>query len=337
MKRPPAVSVVIPTYQRCASLARTLGALSVQTIPYEDYEVVVSIDGSSDGTREMVIALATPYRLRGTWQPNRGRAAACNAGVRESAGELIVILDDDMEPCRSFLAAHLAEHEHRSRAGVLGAVPIHLDAASPPRVQFVGAKFNRHLEALARPDGVIDIRGFYSGNFSIRRQLLLEVGGFDESFRLYGHEDVDLAVRLLSVDVELLFSPEASAVQHYEKSLTELACDHMAKGKTAVLCARKHPQAVTRLRLGTFGQRSRKWRFARAALLSVSDRGGRVPRALTRILELVERQWPARLIRYYPFALDYFFWFGARSALREAGGEGLKSVVYGSAPRGNAP
>src|SRR5512147_2927642 len=98
MTATPYVSVIIPTYNRRDSVERTLRALTHQTLAADAYEVIVSIDGSQDGTREMVDAFATPYRLTCVWQSNQGRAAACNAGIRMAQGDVLVILDDDMEP-----------------------------------------------------------------------------------------------------------------------------------------------------------------------------------------------------------------------------------------------
>src|SRR6266702_4396307 len=100
------LSVVIPTYQRCFSLERTLHALAQQSLPADEYEVLVSIDGSQDGTREMVEQFRAPYRLHAEWRPNGGRAAACNSGIRASCGELVLIMDDDIEPTPECLDAH---------------------------------------------------------------------------------------------------------------------------------------------------------------------------------------------------------------------------------------
>ncbi|MGH2373614.1 MAG: glycosyltransferase family 2 protein [Gemmatimonadales bacterium] len=51
MTEPVRISVVIPTYQRCASVRRTLEALARQTMAATEYDVIVPIDGSDDGTR----------------------------------------------------------------------------------------------------------------------------------------------------------------------------------------------------------------------------------------------------------------------------------------------
>ena len=166
MNMPCALSVVIPTYQRCASVERALKSLVQQTIPPRAYEVIASIDGSQDGTCEMVAGFPAPYVLRGIWQPNRGRAAACNAGIRAAKGEVIVLLDDDMEAAPALLATHLGAHAAGGRLGVMGAVPIHLDRSSPPVVAYVGAKFDQHLQKLAQPEYRLRLRDFYSGIFS---------------------------------------------------------------------------------------------------------------------------------------------------------------------------
>jgi GT2 family glycosyltransferase len=325
---------VIPTYQRCASVRRLLESLSLQRLPCDRFEVVVAIDGSTDGTQEMVCSLETPYSLRAVWQPNGGRAAACNAGVRESRGEVVVVLDDDMEPHPTFLDAHARAHEAHARRGVVGAVPIQVDASSPPVVQFVGEKFNRHLASLAEPGRRIDIRDFYSGNFSIRCELLLEVGSFDESFRIYGNEDVELATRLLAAGVELVYSPEAAAAQHYEKDFAALARDNLAKGRTAVLCARKHPDAVARLRLGTLHQGSRKWRLLRSSLLAASGSSERIPELLIRFVTWTEQRQPAAVYRLYAPVLDFCFWFGVRAALGDQGADNAEELVGGTTSLG---
>jgi GT2 family glycosyltransferase len=329
MTNPCRVSVVIPTYQRCASLHRALRALSQQTLSPDEYEVIISIDGSQDGTEEMVSQFPAPYTFRSMWQPNRGRAAACNAGIHVARGELLILLDDDMEPVPGFLAAHLWAHPEGSRLGVVGAAPMTLDQSSSPVVQYVGLKFNGHLENLAQPRYQFKLRDFYSGNFSIHREILLEVGAFDESFRIYGNEDLDLSVRLSKAGVQLVFSPEALAHQHYTKDFAALAQDNVAKGRTAVLLASKYPETYHDLKLSLYAQGSRKWRFVRAGLLQLSRAWAWIPEWVILFITWLERRRPARFNYCCFLALDYFYWLGARSALREKceAGQGLTSLA----------
>src|SRR5258707_10281865 len=97
------LSVVIPTYNRCASLRRLLDALARQTLSADRFEVIVVDDGSSDGTRELLRTLKTPYALVSIEQPNQGPGAARNRGVRAASGDLILFLDDDVVPMDDLL------------------------------------------------------------------------------------------------------------------------------------------------------------------------------------------------------------------------------------------
>jgi GT2 family glycosyltransferase len=309
----PTLSVVIPTFQRRAALARLLGALEAQTLDAKDYEVVVAVDGSTDGTVEMLADRPTPYTLRWVHQANRGRAAACNRGIAAALGEVVLILDDDMQPEPGCLAVHVQAHAARERLGVLGAVPIVARADAPRVVRHIAAKFNAHLDKLARPGQPVTFRDFYSGHFSIRRALLDAVGGFDEAFREYGNEDGELAVRLLAAGVRLRYEPRAVAIQHYDKSFAALARDTFAKGRTAVLCAQKHPDTLRYLKIGSDGATALKRRAVRRVLLALTRVAPPVQGAVIRLVALAERASPARVDTCYSIALDYFYWLGARS------------------------
>src|SRR5258705_1441402 len=186
------------------------------------------------------------------WRARRGRAGAINAGVAVARGALIILLDDDMEPSPDFVAAHRRAHDSGVRLGAMGAVPVVVDPSASAAARWVADKFNRHLENLARPDYRLLLTDFYSGNFSISRALLDEVGGFDEDFRLYGNEDLELSHRLARAGIDVRYDAGALAHQYIEKSFAALARDREAEGRTAVLFAEKHPEVFDRLKLGTF-------------------------------------------------------------------------------------
>ncbi len=316
----PAVSVVIPTFQRCSSVRRALDALTRQTLPFDAYEVLVSIDGSEDGTREMVASQRVPFALRSVCRLNRGRAAARNAGAREARGALLVFLDDDMEASPGLLAAHLdAQRAGQGPLGVavVGAAPI-VARSSSPLTDYLARGFEERLRVLAQPGRAVRFNEAYTGNLSVRRAALFQIGGFDETFSLYGHEDYEFALRLLDAGGRVVFSSAAVALQHQEKEFPAVARDATARGRTAVVFARKHPEVVGSLRLGTFRAGTRKWRLLRGVLLGLTRLSGSVPDAVVRLMVGLEQRRPPRLDRYYAMALDYFYWVGARAEQRES-------------------
>lgn len=309
------VSVVIPSYQRCHLLRRTLQCLARQTLNPAAYEVIVSIDGSEDGSREMAEHLSLPYQLTVLWQENQGRASACNAGLARTRGEVVVILDDDMEPSPQFLAAHLREHAGGGRRAVVGAAPVVTDRGTSPAARYMIDKFNRHIEHLSRMGRPHTLRDVYTGNFSIPRDLLLEVGGYDPSFGTYGNEDLELAVRLAAAGVSIGYSSAAVARQQYTKRFIQIARDTLAKGRTAVLLARKHPSVAGQLQLSQYHAASPQWKVARSILLGLSRRSDRVALVIARLLDRVVRLAPGRLHCLYSLGLDYLYWSGAFAAL----------------------
>jgi GT2 family glycosyltransferase len=311
------VSVVIPTRGRRASLLRALAALGKQTLPAPEYEVIVSVDGSDDGTAEAARALETPYALTVLERRRSGRAAACNAGIEAASGEVVVLLDDDMEGSPALLAAHLEAHETPRARAVVGAVPVLVPPGADPFVRYTAEGFAERLARMGRADHRMSFRDTYTGNFSCKRDVLRAVGGFDEAFALYGHEDYELALRLEAAGVELVYEAAALAHQHYEKTFAEFAHDGVARGQTAVLFAAKHPKIAGRLRLAEFYDVDWKWRVVRGALLGldrVTDRG---PAWVVRVMRRLEQRRPTRLHQFYRLAIDYLFWHGAFRARRE--------------------
>ncbi len=91
--RKPAVSVVIPAYNRSATIGRALASVRAQT--FSDFEIIVVDDASVDDTVAACAAFQDDRLRIVRRQANGGAAAARNTGIRESAGDLIAFLDSD--------------------------------------------------------------------------------------------------------------------------------------------------------------------------------------------------------------------------------------------------
>ena len=295
-------------------LSRLLRALAQQTLAADAYEVIVIVDGSADGTCEMLSDFDAPYRLIWKSQARAGRAAACNAGIALARGAVLVLIDDDMEPSPVFVQAHAAEHAGGRRRAVMGAAPVLIPPGSPAVVEYIGRKFNRHLDALASRGGCFGLRAFYSGNLSIPREVLVEVGGFDEEFKTYGNEDLELSCRLRSAGVEIAFSPAAVAHQHYVKDFPALARDNLGKGTTAVLLARKHPGTLRELKLSACNRGPALRRLILDALVGLTRLWPATSHHIVTVMCAAGRLRPPGLDRAYGLAVDYFFLLGATEA-----------------------
>src|SRR3954451_11313207 len=112
------LSVVIPTYNRVGPLERCLIALARQTYPDDAFEVVVVVDGSTDGTLEMLERINTPYPLHVCPQANQGAGVARNQGIEVATGTYCLFIDDDIMTDEDLIAEHVRVQE--AYGGVVG-------------------------------------------------------------------------------------------------------------------------------------------------------------------------------------------------------------------------
>jgi glycosyltransferase involved in cell wall biosynthesis len=208
----PTISVITPTFNRRASLARLLDGLARQTFPADRFEVVVVDDGSTDGTVEELRERVTAFRLCVAEQPHRGPAAARNLGVESARGELLLFLDDDVLPEPDLLEQHASMHQAGQRTVVIGPMLPPVSWRRPAWVRWEEEKLNRQYQAMLEGKYACTARQFYTGNASLARILFVDSGGFDPRFTRA--EDVELGYRLRDRGARFVFAPRAK-VQHF--------------------------------------------------------------------------------------------------------------------------
>jgi glycosyltransferase involved in cell wall biosynthesis len=113
----PAVSVVIPLYNKGPYIARALNSVLAQT--FQDFEVIVVDDGSTDDGAEVVRSFEDP-RIRLIQQENRGVSAARNRGIEAARAELVAFLDADDEWLPKFLGTIIRLRKNYPEAGAYG-------------------------------------------------------------------------------------------------------------------------------------------------------------------------------------------------------------------------
>lgn len=184
----PFVSILAASHNGEAFLKESLESALAQD--YEAFEVVFVDDGSTDRTAE----IAQSFPVRYLRQEHQGLPAARNAALAVARGDLVAFLDDDdrLAPNKLTVQARYLE-EHQEIGCVLGRQEwIFEEGIEPPKL--------RHDPIFGEPGGIQLVTAM------IRRSVLDELGGFDETY-LYA-EDRDLFVRLREHDVGIAVLPE---------------------------------------------------------------------------------------------------------------------------------
>ncbi len=242
------ISVVTPTYNKPDLLARTLTALEAQDLEPTTFDVVV-VDDGSDNVRTAEL-LATHRPRHGFTvvrvEENRGRAAARNRGLERAEGELVVFLDDDMELVPGFLGAHADLHRRMNKVAGVGDVQNHPEITMAPIDRYMSTRGAQKI----RDRGALPWKYFSTNNSSVRRDDLVAVGGFDENFRYYGFEDLELAYRLEQKrEVTLRFVEGAKSLHIHPHTLDEVLDKKTLCGRSSLpYLFDKHPE--TRAALG---------------------------------------------------------------------------------------
>lgn len=208
----PSISVVTPTFNRRASVARLLDALSGQTVPMEHFEVVIVDDGSTDDTLLYLRGRRTPFALSILQQPHRGAGPARNLGVSRAAAEIVLFLDDDVAPAPNLIERHRYSHRDSPGTVIVGAMLPPSDWPRSAWVRWEEEKLERQYQAMRAGVYQCSARQFYTGNASVQRAQFLDAGGFDPTFERA--EDVELGYRMQQRGTRFVFDPHA-VVRHF--------------------------------------------------------------------------------------------------------------------------
>ncbi|MEU8350062.1 MULTISPECIES: glycosyltransferase [unclassified Streptomyces] len=237
MSEPTLCSVVVPTYNRSDLLRHTLDSLVRQTLPASRFEVIVVDDGSRDDTAAVAASYEDRLALRYFFHEDDGYrvARARNTGIEHARGEICVLVDSGVLLHSGALRAHLDSHAaHEGPVAVCGYVYCFNEDNED------GAEIQRAID-FADPDGFmaglteegrwLDIREefyekytddfadlpapwlvWWTCNVSARTEQLRSTGMFDDAYRSWGAEDIDMSYRLHRDGARFLLNREAAAV-----------------------------------------------------------------------------------------------------------------------------
>jgi glycosyltransferase involved in cell wall biosynthesis len=208
--RRPIVSVIIPHFNDLANLERCLNLLAVQTLPRNQFEVVVADNNSRCGLNEVERVCGDLARVIPA--PIQGAGAARNAAVEASRGLYLAFIDSDCRPTPSWLENGLAALSSAQIVG--GQVDVdYEDPAHPSAVEafekVFAFNFKRYIEQV----------GFSgSGNMFVAREIFDRVGGF----RGQVSEDVDWGQRAIAANYRFRYAADVVVSHPARRDWTEL-------------------------------------------------------------------------------------------------------------------
>jgi GT2 family glycosyltransferase len=205
----PALSAVIPTYQRERVLLDTIQHLLCAEGAIAEIVVVDQTAKHEPETDAELTQLEAEGKIRWIRLIHPSITHAMNVGLEQARGTIVLFLDDDIIPDPDLIAAHVRAHQAGSNI-IAGQV---LQPGEEPLIDAAGT--GEFLFRSCRRQQVSELMG---GNFSINRELALKLGGFDENFVHVAYRfEAEFASRALAAGEKILFEPGAS-IRHLKAS-----------------------------------------------------------------------------------------------------------------------
>jgi len=278
VKNEPRVSVVIPTRNRAVALSRCLERLAGQSLPAEEFEVIVVHDGDDPDSCAAATQFASRLRLTDLTAPRLGVSTARNTALEHARAELVLLLNDDVLSAPDLLERHVRAHGGRSEsqppALVVGYSPF---AEAPAGEATLFDRLMERTSAVFFYDRMLDANGLptrpaghdwgyrhaWTLNLSFPTRIARLAGGFRPAIANWCYEDVEFAWRAATLlGSPVLFCPEARAVHDHRMSPEGYLERERRLGYSALGFARAAPECARQL-FGRDLTESEPW-YARA-------------------------------------------------------------------------
>ena len=238
----PTVSVVIPTYNRRATLPTVLEPILASP---ETLEVVVVVDGCHDGSYELLRdRSAEDARVVPVLVPNGGAAVARQVGVEQARGEVVLFLDDDVVATPGLPAGHARHHAGAASLVVVGYMPTALPEVRTPgrfATYLYAEEYERHVRSW-EVDPTLVLPTLWQGNVSIRRTDALAVGMRVPEMLSGYHVDQEFGLRCLSAGLIGVFDRGLEASHGHARPLVAFRRDARDQGASMFAVHHLHPE-----------------------------------------------------------------------------------------------
>jgi len=255
----PAVSIIIPTYNREKLIIKALDSIFAQT--FNDFEILIIDDASTDNTKEVIESLANPKIKYFRLEKNSGQCVARNYGIKRASGEFIAFLDSDDEWLPEKLGSQMDFfHNGPVNLGVVYGFSYQKDMISNKTVlkdgpYFRGDLHEKFLEGFCPPTPSI---------FLVKKEAIEKVNYFDES--LITFVDLDLWIRLS--EFYRFDFVEKPVIIKYEQIGDQYVNNFDKRSKGFVLFIKKWEKEVTNIK-GKDGFKRLKERLVYAVVVPI--------------------------------------------------------------------
>ena len=228
---PPTVSIIIPTRDRVELLQACVQSILERTA-YSSFEVIVVDNGSrAPETLDYLTLMSSEPRIRVLRQDEEFNYSRLNnCGVRNSSAEFILLMNNDVKVINSGWLEEMVGHGIQPRVGAVGARLLYPDNRVQQAGVILGAGVHGVAEVahrgITRHDPGYFFRAILAQDLSavgaacmlVRREVYLEVGGFEEKHLKVAFNDIDFCLKLRARGYRIVYAPEAQLYHHEHAS-----------------------------------------------------------------------------------------------------------------------
>jgi glycosyltransferase involved in cell wall biosynthesis len=229
----PKISVIIPTYNRAAYLYESIDSVLCQT--YEDLELIVVDDGSSDNTRE-VVQEYNDLRIKYIYKKNGGAASALNLGIKESKGNYIARLDSDDMFLPEKLEMQIKFIDFNPDIGLVYTQAYNTDEK--------GNVLELYLKDHTYPNNSLKVLRYFlfppSQSIMFRKSCIDRVGYFDEDMPIT--EDWDFCIRMAQYYKFAYIDKPLVKIRKHTKMITS---DKIKSAQAILRVMEKHSETLS--------------------------------------------------------------------------------------------
>lgn len=234
----PFVTIIVPVFNQGHTIKACILSLLEVDYPRYRYEIIAVDDGSTDNTSEVLKGLSMKYSFKVIrLEKNKGPAFARNAGIKHAVGEIIAFTDSDCIVDKLWLKTLV--RGYISGVGAVGGIRKWYGKSNfvSDYFEFILSKKPFEKEIKSK-----DVEWHSTDNFSIKKNVLLEVGSFDTWFPIASGEDVALGIKMRERGYRIVCDPNAKIYHKKETRFTNFLRNFFRYGVGEAYLVMRYPR-----------------------------------------------------------------------------------------------